>query len=156
MPATNVRSRWSGGDLIFEDLSGNQVLKIADSKLQGDFEASEFKIDGTAVTLTGAAVNLLIQGVAGGYKIARGVTTPTTASDDVVSGLATVVAVVVSLQDTPTMTMMFASGSIGDQAGTPAAGEFTLVTKKPTGAADVTPINSTTPWGAVNWIAIGT
>ena len=109
-----------------------------------------------AVTVAAAAINLLTQGVAGGYKIARGVVTPSTASEAVVTGLATVVSVVVSLQDLPTLTMMFASGTIGDQAGSPAAGSFTLVTKKPTGTGDVTPIDSTTPWGEVNWIAIGT
>lgn len=28
MPVTKVRSRWSSGDLIFEDLSGVQILKL--------------------------------------------------------------------------------------------------------------------------------
>ncbi len=57
MPATNVRSRWSGGDLIFEDLSGNEVLRVSDSKLRADFETAQLKINGTAVTSTAAALN---------------------------------------------------------------------------------------------------
>lgn len=28
MPSTNVRSRWSGGNLIFEDLSGNELARF--------------------------------------------------------------------------------------------------------------------------------
>ena len=28
MPVTKVKSRWSSGSLIFEDLSGNQILKL--------------------------------------------------------------------------------------------------------------------------------
>ncbi|KKL11229.1 hypothetical protein LCGC14_2547910 [marine sediment metagenome] len=58
MPVTKVKSRWdSNGDLVFEDASGNQLLKIADSKLQGDFEASQLKINGVAVTATAAQLN---------------------------------------------------------------------------------------------------
>lgn len=28
MPVTKVRSKWSSGDLVFEDLAGNQILKL--------------------------------------------------------------------------------------------------------------------------------
>lgn len=92
----------------------------------------------------------------GQYKVARGVHTPTTASDTVVTGLATVVAVVATAEGPPTLTHMFTTADIGDQAGTPAAGSILIKTHKPTGAADVTPIDATTPWQSVNWIAIGT
>ena len=111
---------------------------------------------GTAVDRTAAELNLLTQGVAAGYKIARGVVTPTSASHTLVTGLATVVAVIVSHQDTVSLTHMWSSATIGDQAGTPAAGSVIIASKKPTGTGDVTPIDSTTPWGALNWIAIGT
>lgn len=57
MPATNVRSRWSGGDLIFKDLSGNELLRISNSKLRANFEASQLKINDTAVTATAAELN---------------------------------------------------------------------------------------------------
>lgn len=135
----------SGGSLDVE--SGGEI----------DVESGgSLKIAGTAVSASAATLNAAAIGVAAGYKVARGVVTPTATPQDVVTGLTTVVAVAVSLRDAPTLTHMFASGSIGDQAGSPAAGSFTLVTKKPTGAADVTPIDATTPWVAVNWIAIGT
>src|ERR1051326_959107 len=49
-----------------------------------------------AVARSAAEINLLAQGVAAGYKIARGEHTQVAASDTVVSGLATVVAVIVS------------------------------------------------------------
>lgn len=111
---------------------------------------------GTAVDRTAAEINLLTQGVAAGYKIARGSITPTSASHTVVTSLATVVAVVVQFKGAPTLTHMFNAGDIGDQAGTPAAGSFLLKSYKPTGAADVTPVAATTPWAACDWIAIGT
>lgn len=59
MPVTNVRSKWTSGDLIFEDLSANELLRISNSKLRGDFEASQFKIAGTAVTASAAELNTI-------------------------------------------------------------------------------------------------
>lgn len=97
-----------------------------------------------------------VDGVASGYKLARGVNTPTGGSDTIAAGLATVVAVAVALEDEPTLTHMFSQADIGDQAGSPAAGSFILTSSKPTGAADVTPVAATTPWSPVNWVAIGT
>jgi len=108
------------------------------------------------VTASAAEINLLVQGVAAGYKIARGTITPVSESDTVVTGLATVVAAVASLKGAPTLTCMFVAADIGNQAGAPAAGSIYIKTYKPTGAADVTPISSTTPWSAIDWIAIGT
>lgn len=97
-----------------------------------------------------------VAGVAAGYKLARGTLTPDATPKTVVTGLATVVAVVASLKGAPSLTHMFTEASIGDQAGSPAAGSIYITTKKPTGSGDVTPIAATTPWGAVDWIAIGT
>ncbi len=97
-------------------------------------------------------------GVASGIKVARGVHTQVAASDTVATGLATVVAVVVNFQDAPTIAQLFCSATIGDQAGTPAAGSFLLRTYKPTGTGDVTPLAATDFTGNLNfnWIAIGT
>jgi len=111
---------------------------------------------GTAITPTAAQINLLTQGVAAGYKIARGTVTPTSASHTVATGLATVVAAVASLKGAPSLTHMITAADIGDQAGAPVAGSILINSYKPTGAADVTPVAATTPWGAVDWIAIGT
>lgn len=115
---------------------------------------------GTAAAPTWSQVpssgTLLVNGVAAGYKIARGTVAVGAASKDVDTGLATVVAAVVSLQSDPTLTHMWSTISVGDQAGTPAAGHIVIKSWKPTAANDVTPIAATTPWGAVNWIAVGT
>src|SRR5574341_192493 len=116
----------------------------------GILEADSLIIGGSTISST------IVQGVAAGYKVARGSVTPTSASHTVVTGLTTVVAVVVQFKGAPTLTHMFNSGDIGDQAGTPAAGSFLLKSYKPTASGDVTPIASTTPWAAVDWIAIGT
>jgi len=110
----------------------------------------------TGVTASAAEINLLVQGVAAGYKIARGTITPVSESDTVVTGLATVVAAVASLKGAPTLTCMFVAADIGNQAGAPAAGSIYIKTYKPTATTDVTPTSSTTPWSAIDWIAIGT
>lgn len=98
-----------------------------------------------------------VDGVAAGYRLDRGVHVQVAASDTVVTGLATVVAVVVSPK-TITIKQEFFAASIGDQAGTPAAGSFLLLSFKPTASGDVTPIAATdfTDNIGVNWIAIGT
>lgn len=110
----------------------------------------------TTSTVAGSSAENEVLGVADGYKVARGITTPTGGSDTIATGLATVVAVVLALEDEPTLTHMWSQGDVGDQAGAPAAGSFILTSSKPTGAADVTPIAATTPWSPVNWVAIGT
>lgn len=124
------------------------VLAVADLKLGAGA--------GTSIVPTAAQINLLAQGVAAGYKIQRGTITPTTASDTVVTGLATVVAAVASLKGAPTLTHNIVAADIGNQAGAPAAGSILIKSYKPTAAADCTPIAATTPWSAVDWIAIGT
>lgn len=109
-------------------------------------------------TLTQAQTALMAQGVAAGYKIARGVHTQAAASDTVVTGLATVVAVIVAFGGAPTVKQLFCAGSIGDQAGTPAAGSVLITTYKPTAVNDVTPTAATdfTDNVKIAWVAIGT
>jgi len=88
-------------------------------------------------------------------KVAAGQATIATASDTVVTGLNTVIAVVAQLDGDPIDTLMHVTASIGDQAGTPAAGSILLKTWKSTDG-DATLIASTTPWTpTVNWVAIG-
>jgi hypothetical protein len=108
--------------------------------------------------LTKAQLELLTQGVGAGYKIARGLHTQVAASDTVVTGLATVVAVIVAFGGAPTVNQLFCAGSIGDQAGTPAAGSILITTYKPTAVNDVTPIAATdfTDNVKIAWVAIGT
>ena len=87
---------------------------------------------------------------------AYGQTTTAAASDTIITGLSTVVAVVACLNDDPGDDPEWVSASIGDQAGTPAAGSFLLKTWKNTGGTDPTPAAASTFSKKVNWIAIGT
>jgi hypothetical protein len=139
----------SGGEI---DIETGGALKLAGVSVTAD--AGELnKLDG--VTLATAALNALVQGVAGGYKVARGQATTGTASDTVVTGLATVVAVLATMDDDPVDGAMFVTASIGNQSGAPAAGSVLIKTWKCTDA-DSTLIAATTFSLKVNWIAIGT
>jgi hypothetical protein len=99
-----------------------------------------------------------ILGIAAGYKVARGVHTQVAASDTVVTGLATVVAVVASFQSAPTIKQLFCAADIGNQSGAPAAGSVLLKTYKPTAVNDATPTAATdfTENLKLGWIAVGT
>jgi hypothetical protein len=107
------------------------------------------------INIPAASVNNLVEGWAGGYKLARGQHTTVAASDDIGTGLATVVSVVASLDDDPVDGAMHVTASIGDQAGTPIAGNILIKTWKSTDA-DATLIAATTFAKKVNWIAVGT
>ena len=102
------------------------------------------------------AIAAALAGVASGYRIARGQTATVTASDTVVTGLTTVVAVIASLDSAPVLTCDRATASIGNQSGAPAAGSILLQTWMPTSNSNPTPIAATTFSKNVNWIAIGT
>lgn len=98
---------------------------------------------------------LSIGQLAGNYLPAAGQATTVTASDTIVTGLALVVGVVVSLNDDPSDDPFLVTATIGDQAGTPAAGSFILKTWKNTGGTDPTPLAATTFSKKVNWWAFG-
>ncbi len=103
-----------------------------------------------------AGLGAVVAGLAAGYKVARGVAAVTNAASGVVTvvtGLATVVAAVVSLADDPTTTCEMVTGTVGDQAGTPAAGSIIIKGWKTLGG---TPVAMTTTTVNANWIAIGT
>lgn len=115
------------------------------------------KVAGTDITAAlAAAVTTPVAGVAAGYKVARGQATTASASDTVVTGLASVVAAVANLEDAPVIGCDRAQAVIGDQAGTPAAGSILIKTFKPTATNDATPVTATTTGKKVNWIAVGT
>ena len=150
-----IRREWGeeviadGGKLTIE--SGGEV----------DLEAgSALKIAGVQVTASAAQLNALppdgVQGLAAGYKLARGVHTTVAAVDTVVTGLATVVAVVATLESDPVLDPLLVTASIGNQAGAPAAGSVYIKSWKATAANDVNPAAATTFTKKVNWIAIGT
>ena len=108
------------------------------------------------VGLSPAVLNTAVVGVAGGYKIARGQLTTVTATDTVVTGLSTVVAAIAQFDDNPGDDPNYVSCTIGDQAGSPAAGSIIIKTWKNTGGTDPTPLAATTFSKKINWIAIGT
>lgn len=87
--------------------------------------------------------------------IKTGQHTTVAASDTVVTGLALVTAVVASLDSDTGDDPLLVTASIGDQAGTPAAGSILIKTWK-TDGADPTPVAATTFTKKVNWIAVGT
>lgn len=99
-------------------------------------------------------VRVLSAGGGTGVKIVGGVAS-VTGTGTVVTGLATVIAVDATLQDDAALTGNIVTATIGDQAGTPAAGSVILKVWKPTGAADCTPIAATAA-KSVNWLAWGT
>jgi hypothetical protein len=103
------------------------------------------------------SLDYLALAVAAGYRIARGEHIQAAASDTVVTGLSTVIAVV-AVPRTRTIKQLFFNSSPGDQAGTPAAGSILITSQKPTAVNDVTPIAATdfTDNIKVDWIAIGT
>lgn len=119
-------------------------------------ETGLFICDGTTWrAIVGGNFNAPIQGVAAGYKIARGVDA-VTGTLTKATGLALVVAVVASSQDDMDGTSLGAvSATVGNQAGAPAAGSVILKCWKATSSAVTTLIAATAPKN-VNWIAIGT
>lgn len=132
----------SGGVL---DIESGGALKVAGVDMTA------------AIAALPPATNYAV-GVGSGYKIARGQHTQVAASDTVVTGLTTVVAVVAEFDSAPTVKQLFLAASIGDQAGTPAAGSILLKTFKPTAVDNVTPTAATdfTDNLKINWIAVGT
>lgn len=90
-----------------------------------------------------------------GFRQVAGQATTVAASDTIVTGLRTVIGVVATLNDDPVAGCQFVTASVGDQAGTPAAGSFLLKTWKSTAAGDTAQIAATTFGKKVNYIAFG-
>jgi hypothetical protein len=92
---------------------------------------------------------------AGQKRMAWGQATTVAAVDTIVTGLGALVMVVACLDSDPGDDPEWVSASIGDQAGTPAAGSFLLKSWKNTGGTDPTPAAATTFGKKCNWIAVG-
>lgn len=88
--------------------------------------------------------------VSNNRKIAYGQHTTVAAADTVVSGLAVVEAVVVSMDADPVDDPFMASAVVPASGGS-----FTLKTWKNTGGTDPTPVAATTFAKKVNWVAFG-
>lgn len=142
----------------YETLGGDKIVVASGGVLDVE-TGGALKIAGVDVTAAlGAALANPAVGVAAGYKVARGVHTQVAASDTVVTGLTTVVAVVMSFSDLPTVKQLYCAATIGDQAGAPAAGSILTKTLKPTAVNDCTPTAATdfTENLKLGWVAIGT
>lgn len=104
--------------------------------------------------LSGAVANPLA-GTSAGKRFVAAQMTTATAADTVVTGLTTVIACGAILDDNPGDDPMLVSATIGDQAGSPAAGSIIVKTWKNTGGTDPTPLAATTFAKKVNWWAYG-
>jgi hypothetical protein len=121
----------------------------SDTPPAGDF--STITLGGTAIARTAAQVNLLAQGVASGYKVARGETAldgsnPT----DAATGLATIVACTASIKSTSapgvgTSTLTY----------TTSGATLSLYGWRPTSSSDTTLVASTGT-ETVGWVCVGT
>lgn len=155
--------------LLVPSLSAGE-LAVLDGVVAGTVTAGKAVVAGTAKVLDELDITLLKIGganrtaalatapaaVAAGYKVARGQHTTVDENDTVVTGLATVVAVVASLDDDPVAGAQFVTASLGDQAGAPAAGSVLIKTWKATASGDTALIAASTFGKKVNWVAIGT
>lgn len=124
---------------------------------------TELAIAGTPITATAAQLNTAgvtnanaVVGVAAGYKVARGQHTTLDADDTVVTGLATVVSVIVTLESDPVAGCAMVTGVIGNQSGAPAAGSIQIKSWKFNAPEDSVIIAASTFTKKVNWLAIGT
>lgn len=99
--------------------------------------------------------NLLITGVAAGYKVAYGTATIDAASKDIATGLTTVIGVIVSMVGDPSLTHAYSSATVGNQTNAPVAGSIRIKSWKPTAVGDATPVAATSTFGNVAWVAFG-
>jgi len=92
------------------------------------------------------AMTNFINGIASGYKVARGTMTPDAAAKDVLTELTTVVAVIATLEDDPHANCAAVTAELHTTPGT-----VTLNFWKP----DLS-TQASANWTKTNWIAIGT
>ena len=144
---------YKGENVLIRKKQGGSAVEVASGGSFDFLTGSLIKFAGTDKRATLLAA---VAGVAGGYKIARGIVTPTDGSDTIVTGLTTVVAAVAQLVATPILTHMWSCATIGDQAGAPAAGSIIIVHRSPAGSGDVTPQDAASTFVDVAWVAIGT
>ena len=88
-------------------------------------------------------------------QIAAGLHTTVTATDTVATGLKHVTCAVASFQTDPADANLFVSATVGDQAGTPAAGSIIIKTWKSADGTDPTPVAASAFSKAVSWFAFG-
>lgn len=137
---------WAVGDRLFWDVSAKKFTTDSTKRPIGAVAAA-------AAGSSDTTGDVLLR-AEGGLRLVGGLHTTVTATDTVVTGLATVVAVVASFGTDPADANTYVSATIGDQAGAPAAGSVIIKTWKQSGT-DPTPIAADSFSKLVNWIAIG-
>lgn len=138
---------WVAGDRLFWDTATKKFTK--------DSTKRPVPAVAHAAAASGDTTGEVLLGAEGGLRYVGGQVTTATASDTVVTGLATVVACGAGLDDSPIDDPMLATASLGDQAGAPAAGSILVKTWKNTGGTDPTPAAATNFSKKVNWWALG-
>jgi hypothetical protein len=134
---------------------GADVFAAASGKISATRNGFPEGIALEAAAADGDIIEVLNVGGGGGLKVALGQQTTVAASDTVVTGLNTVLAVVASFEDDIGDDPEWVTAQIGNQAGAPAAGSIIIKTWKNTGGTDPTPVAATTFTKKVNWIAVG-
>lgn len=139
------------GDTVPADGQAGYAPGCVFFKRAGAAGASHYVNEGTASSCAFKPLS-----AQGSQSLVTGRATTVTAADTIATGLSSVAGVVATLDDDPGDDPMLVSATIGDQAGSPAAGSFILKTWKNTGGTDPTPLAATTFAKKVNWIAWGT
>jgi predicted RecA/RadA family phage recombinase len=142
-------------------VGSNKAFGICVAGPSGGLEGAGPAVDGDTCYVyhypSKSASGSPVVGVGSGYKVARGQHTMLSASDTVVTGLATVVSAVAGMESAPILTFDRVNAQVGNQSGAPAAGSIILNGWMPTDATHTTPIAATGYAGiVVDWIAIGT
>lgn len=137
---------WVQGDGLFWDISAKKFTK--------DPTKTSIRAVAFAAADSGDTTGQVLLDAAGGLKMVSGQATTVAASDTIVTGLAVLVAALATFDTDPADANTYVSASIGDQAGTPAAGSFLLKTWKQSGT-DPTPIAADAFSKKVNWVAFG-
>lgn len=137
-------------------VNSDAVLAALTPAVDGTSEAGKVVVTDANNKVGGADLTKLVSGSAAGLKIARGQATTVAAADTIATGLATVIAVVASLEADPIDDPFMVTAQVGDQSAAPVAGSIIIKTWKNTGGTDPTPAAATTFSKKVNWIAIGT
>lgn len=155
----NTNSGNVGDPVYLSGTAGGWSLTIPTGAEEVPQQVGVVTVKSATVGKIALLTKYLPKGGGGGipYKIDRGEHQQAAASDTVATNLATVVAVTVTPRSRTVKQLEFAA-SVGDQAGSPAAGSFLLLSYKPTAVNDVTPVAATdfTDLIKVNWIAVGT
>jgi hypothetical protein len=154
---------WTNGNAVYWNPTGNPQGGTAGTGAfnqadVGTFVGYAVLSPGTGVAAATADTNgwfVKGGGAASGLRAVAAQVATVTASDTIVTGLNTVVAVVANLDSAPVLTCDRATGSIGNQSGAPAAGSILINTWMPTSVSNPTPIAATTFGKNVNYVAYG-